>query len=126
MSAARILVVDDNPQNMKLAQVLLAGEGYDVRTAIDAEHALEILETFSPALILMDLQLPGMDGLELTRRLKSDPRRRDIVIIALTAYAMKGDDARAFAAGCDGYISKPIDIEAFAKLVAEHLACGVK
>ena len=89
--------------------MLLLGEGYDVRTAGDAEEALAVLATFRPRLILMDLQLPGMDGLELTRRLKADPATRDIVIVALTAYAMKGDEERARAAGCDGYVTKPID-----------------
>jgi two-component system cell cycle response regulator DivK len=122
MALEPILIVDDNPQNLKLAKVILAGEGYEVRTAIDAEDALRILESFTPRLILMDLQLPRMDGLELTRRLKADPARRDIIIIALTAYAMKGDDEKAFAAGCDGYISKPIDIDALPRVVAEHLA----
>jgi CheY-like chemotaxis protein len=122
MKREPILIVDDNPQNLKLAKVILAAEGYEVRTAVDAEDALTILESFTPSLILMDLQLPRMDGLELTRRLKADPARRDIIIIALTAYAMKGDDRKAFAAGCDGYISKPIDIDALPRMVAEHLA----
>jgi two-component system cell cycle response regulator DivK len=122
MSLEPILIVDDNPQNLKLAKVILVAEGYEVRTAIDAEDALKILESFAPAVILMDLQLPRMDGLELTRRLKADPARSDIIIIALTAYAMKGDDRKAFAAGCDGYISKPIDIDALPRMVAEHLA----
>jgi len=122
MSLDPILIVDDNPQNLKLAKVILVAEGYEVRTAIDAEDALQILESFAPALILMDLQLPRMDGLELTRRLKADPARSDIIVIALTAYAMKGDDGKAFAAGCDGYISKPIDIDALPRMVAEHLA----
>src|SRR5437660_890608 len=122
MAREPILIVDDNAQNLKLAKVILEGEGYEVRTAIDAEDALRILESFTPLLILMDLQLPRMDGLELTRRLKADPACREIVIIALTAYAMKGDDEKAFAAGCDGYISKPIDIDALPRLVAEHLA----
>ncbi len=90
-------------------------------TAKDAEDALKLLEAFVPRLILMDLQLPGMDGLELTRRIKADPFRRQIVIVALTAYAMKGDDERAYAAGCDGYISKPIDTEALPRIVAEYL-----
>jgi CheY-like chemotaxis protein len=119
-----ILVVDDNPQNLKLTRVILASEGYEVKTAVDAEDALRILESFAPRLILMDIQLPGMDGLELTRRIKADPRRRDTIVIALTAYAMKGDDERAFAAGCDGYMSKPIDTDALARVVAEHLARG--
>jgi CheY-like chemotaxis protein len=122
MALEPILIVDDNPQNLKLAKVILAAEGYEVKTAIDAEEALRILESFTPRLILMDLQLPRMDGLELTRRLKADPARREIIIIALTAYAMKGDDEKAFAAGCDGYISKPIDIDALPRVVAEYLA----
>jgi CheY-like chemotaxis protein len=116
-----ILVVDDNPHNLKLARVLLSGEGYDVRTAGDAEEALAVLGSFAPRLVLMDLQLPGMDGLELTRRLKADPSRSGILVIALTAYAMKGDEAKALAAGCDGYITKPIDTEALTDLVARHL-----
>jgi two-component system cell cycle response regulator DivK len=122
MAREPVLIVDDNPQNLKLAKVILAAEGYEVKTAIDAEEALRILESFTPRLILMDLQLPRMDGLELTRRLKADPARRAIIIIALTAYAMKGDDRKAFAAGCDGYLSKPIDIDALPRVVAEHLA----
>jgi CheY-like chemotaxis protein len=122
MSREPILIVDDNAQNLKLAKVILAAEGYEVKTAIDAEEALRILESFTPHLILMDLQLPRMDGLALTRQLKADPTRRGLIIIALTAYAMKGDDERAFAAGCDGYISKPIDIDALPRVVAEHLA----
>jgi CheY-like chemotaxis protein len=121
MAHEPILVVDDNPQNLKLARVLLTGEGYAVRTATDAEEALGILASYAPRLILMDLQLPGMDGLELTRRLKADPARRHIIIIALTAYAMKGDEGKALAAGCDGYVAKPIDTEALPKLIARYL-----
>jgi CheY-like chemotaxis protein len=121
MAREPVLIVDDNPQNLKLAKVILAAEGYEVETAIDAEEALRILDSFTPRLILMDLQLPRMDGLELTRRLKADPARREIIVIALTAYAMKGDDQKAFAAGCDGYISKPLDIDALPRIVAEHL-----
>lgn len=122
MAGEPILIVDDNPQNLKLARVLLSGEGYEVRTAVDAEEALQILESFTPRLILMDLQLPGMDGLELTRRLKGDPRFRRIIVLALTAYAMKGDDQKARAAGCDGYITKPIDTDALPRLLAAWLA----
>ncbi|HEY6561848.1 MAG TPA: response regulator [Polyangiaceae bacterium] len=121
MAGEPILIVDDNPQNLKLARVLLASEGYEVRTAVDAEDALRVLASFSPELILMDLQLPGMDGLALTRRLKEDPARRHIVIVALTAYAMKGDEAKAIAAGCDGYVTKPIDTDAFPQLVRDYL-----
>lgn len=116
-----ILVVDDNAANLKLARVLLQQEGYLVRTASDAEEALELLADWVPALILMDIQLPGLDGLALTRRLKADPRHAGVVVIALTAYAMPGDDDKAFAAGCDGYIAKPIDIDALPALVARHL-----
>jgi two-component system, cell cycle response regulator DivK len=121
MSAEPILIVDDNAQNLKLVRVLLLSEGYDVRTAVDAEDALEALESFSPRLILMDLQLPGMDGLELTRRLKADPVRRSIAIVALTAYAMKGDELKALAAGCDGYVAKPIDIVTLPEIVRAQL-----
>jgi CheY-like chemotaxis protein len=125
MAREPILIVDDNAQNLKLARVILAIEGYDVKTAIDAEDALRILESFTPRLILMDLQLPRMDGLELTRRLKADRRRRAIIIVALTAYAMKGDEERALAAGCDAYMSKPIDTEALPRLVAAHVGRDV-
>jgi two-component system, cell cycle response regulator DivK len=122
MSGESILIVDDNAQNLKLVRVLLSSEGYDVRTAGDAEEALGELESFWPRLILMDLQLPGMDGLELTRRLKADPVRRSIAIVALTAYAMKGDEQRALAAGCDGYVTKPIDIVTLPQTVREQLS----
>jgi two-component system, cell cycle response regulator DivK len=122
VAADRILIVDDNPQNLKLARILLSGEGYDVRTSADAEDALKVIADFLPALVLMDIQLPGMDGLELTRRLKADPAYRHIVVIALTAYAMKGDHEKAIAAGCDGYVAKPIDTDGLPRTVAEHLA----
>jgi len=122
MAGASILIVDDNPQNLRLATVILLGEGYDIRTAIDAEDALHMLESYTPDLILMDLQLPRMDGLTLTRQIKADTARQGICIIALTAYAMKGDEERALAAGCDGYMSKPIDIDALPRLVAAKLA----
>lgn len=123
MTGDPILIVDDNPQNLKLARVLLRGEGYRVETAVDAEEALRVLQTFTPRLILMDLQLPGMDGLELTRRLKADPSRRHILVVALTAYAMKGDEERARAAGCDDYVAKPIDTQGLVARV-ERLLSG--
>ena len=122
MEAKSILIVDDNAQNLKLARVVLANEGFDVHTASNAEDALQLLRTVTPRLILMDIQLPGMDGLELTRRLKADPATRAIRVIALTAYAMKGDDEKAFAAGCDGYITKPIDVERLPVVVSSYLA----
>ena len=122
MAGESILVVDDNAQNLKLARVMLRAEGYEVRTAVDAEEALELLAGYTPDLIFMDIQLPGMDGLELTRRLKGDPARREILVIALTAYAMKGDRERALAAGCDGYLAKPIDSEALSTTVSAMLS----
>jgi CheY-like chemotaxis protein len=121
MPGEPILVVDDNPANAALLAFLLEKHGYQIRTAADANEALEILSQFAPRLIMMDLQLPGMDGLALTRKLKADPATRDILVIALTAYAMKGDDERARAAGCDGYVSKPIDTRALPAVVAEFL-----
>jgi two-component system cell cycle response regulator DivK len=119
-----ILVVDDNPANAALLAFLLQKHGYEVRTAAEANEALSILEVFVPRLIMMDIQLPGMDGLALTRMLKADLKTRSIVVIALTAYAMKGDDDRARAAGCDGYVSKPIDTRALPGVVAEFLRAG--
>ena len=121
MANEPILVVDDNPANLKLVRILLSGEGYDVRVAADAEEALSVLRGFRPRLILMDLQLPGMDGLALTARLKAEPATRDIEIIALTAYAMKGDEERARAAGCDGYITKPIDTRVLPEIVGRRM-----
>lgn len=121
MPGEPILIVDDNPANSALVSFLLQRNGYEVRSASDATEALAILSDFAPRLIMMDVQLPGMDGLALTRQLKADPKTRDIVIVALTAYAMKGDDERARAAGCDGYISKPIDTRALPRVVADLL-----
>jgi CheY-like chemotaxis protein len=118
MKELSVLVVEDNAQNLKLTRVLLVHHGYDVQTAMDAEQALELLRSFHPRVILMDIQLPGMDGLALTRRLKSDPQMSDIIIIALTAYAMDGDADRARAAGCDGYVSKPFDTRLLPEIVA--------
>lgn len=121
MAGEAILIVDDNPVNLKLVQVLLSSHGYEVRSAGDAEEALAVLRELTPRLILMDIQLPGMDGLELTRRLRADPAMRGVVILGLTAYAMKGDQERVLAAGCDGYVAKPIDTRKFPQLIAEYL-----
>lgn len=112
-----ILIVDDSPDNLILTQFLLESEGFSVRTAEDAEQALEVLRTYRPSLILMDLQLPGVDGLELTRRLRASADFREVTIVALTAYAMKGDEENALGAGCDGYITKPIDTRTFPSVV---------
>jgi CheY-like chemotaxis protein len=122
MPGEPILIVDDNLVNLKLVRVLLTTEGYDVRTATNADEALTVLGSFQPRLILMDIQLPGIDGLELTRQLKTDPAMRNVRIVALTAYAMKGDEDRMLAAGCDGYISKPIDTRTLPGIVARYLA----
>jgi two-component system cell cycle response regulator DivK len=121
MTGESILIVDDNAINLKLAKVLLEREGYAVATASDAEEAIEMVKTCNPTLILMDIQLPGMDGLSLTRQLKADPATRHIAIVALTAYAMKGDDLKAKEAGCDGYITKPIDLDTLPGAIAKFV-----
>jgi CheY-like chemotaxis protein len=117
----RILVVDDNPRNLKLAFDVLEDAGYEVIEAVDAEQAQSMIDRNLPDLILMDIALPGMDGLTLTRKIKANERTKHIRIIALTAFAMKGDDQKALAAGCDGYITKPIDIHQLLVQVAEIL-----
>jgi CheY-like chemotaxis protein len=120
--AERILIVDDNPTNLKLVTYLMQQHGYEVTTAVDADDAIASIGQTPPDLILMDVQLPGIDGLELTRRLKADPATKSIVIIALTAYAMKGDQEKAREAGCDDYVTKPIDTRALPEIVAKLLA----
>lgn len=122
MTGEQILVVDDNTVNLKLARVVLQIAGFEVRTAMDAEEALDVLRSYRPKLILMDIQLPGMDGLSLTRQLKSDPATRDITVVALTAYAMRGDEDKALASGCAGYITKPLDTRRLAEEVVRFLA----
>ena len=122
MNLDSILVVDDSPDNVELIRILLESEGFEVRSAGDAAEALETLRTYRPGLILMDVQLPGMDGLELTRLLRRNEELRDIPILALTAYAMKGDEDKALEAGCDGYAPKPIDTRTFPLRVREFLA----
>ena len=121
MAGEPILIVDDNAVNLKLLRITLTVAGYDVKTANDAEQAMTVLVSFRPRLILMDLQLPGMDGLDLTRRLKADPATRDAVVLAVTAYAMKGDEQRALHAGCDGYVTKPVDTRTLPTTVARYL-----
>jgi CheY-like chemotaxis protein len=116
-----ILAVDDNPTNLKLLCDVLEGDEYSLLRASSAQEAQEILRQSQPDLILMDLQMPGMDGLTLTRLLKADPAYRHILIVALTAFAMKGDEQRALDAGCDGYITKPIDTRRLSGQLAEIL-----
>jgi two-component system cell cycle response regulator DivK len=119
---AKILVVEDNPTNMKLATMLLMSAGHVVIAAADAEAGLTLARDEQPDLILMDIQLPGMDGLAATRVLKGAEATRNIPVIALTALAMKGDEERIRAAGCDGYIAKPMRYQEFLASVAAQLA----
>ena len=121
MSAPRVLIVDDNAMNVTVAQVVLSADGFDIESAADADEAVHKIDLFRPDLILMDIQLPGVDGLELTRRLKAEPSTRQIVIVAFTAFAMQGDEEKIRAAGCNGYISKPIDVNSFAAQVRSLL-----
>jgi CheY-like chemotaxis protein len=124
--SARILVVDDNPINLKLASEVLRAGDFTVDVAVDAEHAQRMLATLCPDLILLDIALPGMDGLSLTRIIKADARLRLIPVVALTAYAMRGDDLKAADAGCDGYITKPIDTRVLARQVNDMLDAAKK
>jgi CheY-like chemotaxis protein len=116
-----ILVVDDNRTNLKLVTDVLGFEGHCVLKAMDAKQAQAVVQHSPPDLILMDIGLPDMDGLALTQILKTDKATRHITIVALTAFAMKGDEEKAIAAGCDGYIIKPIDTRKLPGQVAEFL-----
>jgi CheY-like chemotaxis protein len=125
MQPALILIVDDNPENLKLATAILAPQGYVLRTASNGVEALSLVESLKPVLILLDLQLPGLDGLSVARQLKANAARRQIPILALTAYAMKGDETKALEAGCDGYLTKPVNKHVLRSTVAALLAKGV-
>jgi len=118
---AKILIVEDNPANMTLAIFLLKSAGHDTVSATDAEAGVALAGAEQPDLILMDIQLPGMDGLQATALLKGDAATREIPVIALTALAMKGDEERIRAAGCDGYIAKPLAYKEFLATVAVQL-----
>lgn len=119
--SARILIVDDNPINLKLACDVLEMEGFNIERATRAEQVKAVIERIELDLILMDIELPGTDGLTLTRQLKADPATRSIPVVAVTAYAMKGDDQKAMEAGCEGYITKPIDTRKFGDQVRAFL-----
>lgn len=121
MAGERILLVEDNPMNRRVAEFILKSQGYTVYEARDSQEALELARFHLPDLILMDLQLPGVDGFATTRMIKEDAATKDIPVVALTAYAMRGDAERAIQAGCDGYITKPIDPDEFPKTVASYL-----
>jgi two-component system cell cycle response regulator DivK len=119
---AKVLVIEDNAANMKLATILLQSAGHTVLGASDAETGLMLAREQQPGLILMDIQLSGMDGLEATKLLKQSDATQGIPVIALTALAMKGDEERIRAAGCDGYIAKPVGYREFLALISTHLA----
>jgi CheY-like chemotaxis protein len=121
VAGEKILLIEDNKVNRRLAEFLLRSRGYQVREAATASEAFDMLKRERPDLIVMDIQLPGMDGLEATRKLKQDPAMRDIPVIAVTSYAMAGDRERALAAGCIGYITKPIDKVIFIGEIADCL-----
>jgi two-component system cell cycle response regulator DivK len=121
VAGKNILLVEDNEVNRRLAGFLLRSHGYQVREATTAAAAFEMVDKERPDLIVMDIQLPGMDGLEVTRKLKEQPATADIPVIAVTSYAMKGDREKAFAAGCAGYVTKPIDKKTFIEEVAAHV-----
>ena len=120
----RILVVEDNPLNLELVTDLLEAAGFIVCDARTAEEGCHAARELSPDLILMDLSLPGLDGLAATRTLRADPATAHLTIVALTAHAMKGDEALALSAGCDGYLAKPIDTRTFAAKVAAFIAAA--
>ena len=121
MAGEKILIVEDNPMNMELAMDLLEASGYVVIQAVTAEEGIKLARAEFPDLILMDVGLPGMDGLKATGVLQQDPATKDIPVIAMTAHAMKGDEKKALTAGCAGYITKPIDTREFPKTVARFI-----
>jgi two-component system, cell cycle response regulator DivK len=122
MAGEHILIVEDNPKNLKLLRDVLQFRGYVISAAETAEVGVVLARAEQPALILMDIQLPGMDGREATQVLKADANTRHIPIIALTAFAMKGDRERLLAEGFDGYVSKPINIKEIPQVVEKYLS----
>lgn len=121
LMSKKILVVEDNDRNRRLLKILLRARGYEVVEASTGKEALEYLEAQKPDLILMDIQLPSMDGLTLTKQIKSDEKTKDIPVVAVTAYAMKGDKERILEAGCNAYVSKPINTQELPQLIANIL-----
>jgi CheY-like chemotaxis protein len=122
MSNATILIIEDNPLNVELASDLLEASGFQVHTTCTAEDGIRLAREVSPELVLMDIGLPGMDGLCATRALKSDPATSHLVVVGLTAHAMKGDEQTALDAGCDGYLTKPIDTRTFVAAIKDFIA----
>jgi CheY-like chemotaxis protein len=121
VAAERAIVIDDHALNAELAVYVLESAGFEVVAAADAQQALSLIASFQPDVALVDIQLPGMDGLTLVRLLKSQTATRDLVLIAFTAFAMKGDEAKMREAGCDGYIAKPMCVAQFAEQVRDCL-----
>jgi CheY-like chemotaxis protein len=121
MTIKTILVVEDNELNMKLVRGLIKIGKYGMLEAIDAESGIEQIREQRPDLVLMDIQLPGMDGLSATKIIKADPALKDIPVVALTSYAMQGDEEKALEAGCSGYIAKPIDTRKFLETISQYL-----
>ena len=119
--STRILVVEDQADNRRILRDLLTSVGYEILEAVTGDEGVTLATTQHPDLILMDIQLPGMDGYEATRRIKADPALHHIPIIAVTSYALSGDDAQAFAAGCDSYVAKPFSPRALLAKVREYL-----
>ena len=124
MAGERVLLVDDNELNLDLAQYVLEADGFVVDRALHVDEAWARLRAYRPDIALVDIQLPGTDGLSLVRAIKATPDLADIPVIAFTAYAMQGDEQRFLAAGCDGYLAKPIDVHTFAASVKAYLRVG--
>jgi CheY-like chemotaxis protein len=122
----KILIVEDNPQNMRLMEMLLGAKGYSLLKAIDGEEAVNLATTERPDLIIMDIQLPKINGFEATKILRQLPDFSHTPIIAITAYAMKGDREKLLAAGCDAYLSKPINTRELPRLISEMLSPPTK
>jgi len=122
MSSATILIIEDNPLNVELASDLLEASGFRVHATRTAEDGIRLARELSPELVLMDIGLPGMDGLCATRTLKSDAATSHLVVVGLTAHAMKGDEQTALDAGCDGYLTKPIDTRTFVATIKDFIA----
>ena len=122
----KILVVEDNPMNMRLIEMTLNAQNYTLLKATDGQEALAIARREQPDLIIMDINLPGINGLEVTRKLRETPEFKDTPIIGITAYAMKGDKEKVLEAGCDAYLSKPVDTRQLPVIIAEMLEKGKK
>jgi len=124
MDTKSILVIEDNFLNMKLVRFILTSSGYSVFEATNAEDGIKIAKESHPDLILMDIQLPGMNGLDATRSIRNDESLKGIFIVALTSYAMDSDEKNALANGCDGFITKPIDKRSFLEKLSQLLGCN--